>query len=138
MFIAPPAFAQDAKLDTAKIEQLTGAKGKMSEKEGVFKVSLPRDDLHDAVGGVKLTPAMGLTCWASFQPMGDHVMVMGDQVLTEDQVSPVMDAALQNGLSEGGISEPTTSSSRPRNDALGSVHQTYRCTRPKKSSRQKN
>src|SRR5690242_12391835 len=48
--------------------------------------------------GVKMTPAMGLTCWASFTRMGDHAMVMGDQVLLEDQVNPVMSVALDNGL----------------------------------------
>jgi hypothetical protein len=87
-----------AQLDTAKIEQLTGAKGKMDEKEGVFKVSMPRADLNVSAGGVKITPAMGLTCWAAFMKMGDHAMVMGDQVLTEDQVNPVMSVALESGL----------------------------------------
>src|SRR5947207_3371642 len=85
-----PCLAFSAGLDTGKIEQLTGAKGKMNEKEGVFKVSLPREDLKVDAGGVKITPAMGLTCWAAFKTMGDHAMVMGDQVLTEDQVNPVM------------------------------------------------
>src|SRR5438067_2317182 len=91
-------LAADVTLDTAKIEQLAGAKGKMSDKEGVFKVSMPRDDLAVTAGGVKITPPMGLTCWAAFKAMGDHAMVMGDQVLTEDQVNPVISAALDNGL----------------------------------------
>jgi hypothetical protein len=90
--------ATAASLDTAKIEQITGAKGKMDEKEGAFKVSMPRNDINVTAGGVKMTPAMGLTCWASFTSMGDHAMVMGDQVLTEDQVNPVMSVALDNGL----------------------------------------
>jgi hypothetical protein len=90
--------AADNALDSAKIEQLTGAKGKTDEKEGVFKVSLPRSDLNVNAGGVKITPPMGLTCWAAFTKMGDHDMVMGDQVLTEDQVNPVMSVALENGL----------------------------------------
>src|SRR3989440_7703870 len=85
-------------LDPAKIEQLTGAKGKMDEKEGVFKVSLPRSDINVTAAGVKMTPPMGLTCWAAFMKMGDHAMVMGDQVLLEDQVNPVMSVALENGL----------------------------------------
>jgi hypothetical protein len=92
-----PAFAAQL-LDTARIEQLTGAKGKMDEKEGVFKVSMPRIDLNVTAGDVKMTPAMGLTCWAAFMRMGDHAMVMGDQVLLEDQVNPVMSVALENGL----------------------------------------
>src|SRR3954453_7248368 len=88
----------DSKLDTAKIEQLTGAKGKMDEKEGVFKVSLPRTDLEVTAAGVRLTPPLGLTCWAAFKNVGDHTVVMGDQVLLEDQVNPVMSVALENGL----------------------------------------
>ena len=92
------AAAQGAKLDTSKIEQLTGAKGQMNEKEGVFKVSMPRADLNVSANGVRITPPLGLTCWAAFKRAGDHAMVMGDQVLLEDQVNPVMSVALENGL----------------------------------------
>ena len=90
--------AAETALDTGRIEQLTGAKGAFDEKEGVFKVSVPRTDLKVEVGGVHVTPAMGLTCWAAFQRVGDHTVVMGDQVLAPEQVNPVLDAALQNGL----------------------------------------
>lgn len=86
------------KIDTARIEQLTGAKGQLNEKEGVFKVNVPRTDLNVTVAGVKMTPPMGLTSWAAFQDVGDQTMVMGDMVVLEDQVNPVMDVALQNGL----------------------------------------
>src|SRR5258706_9476713 len=85
-------------LDTAKIEQLTGLKGVLNEKDGVFKVSYPRSDLHVISNGVTITPPMGLTAWAAFTKMGNGDMVMGDIVLTEDQVNPVMSAALDNGL----------------------------------------
>jgi uncharacterized protein DUF1259 len=85
-------------LDTAKIEQLTGAHGTLDEKEGVFKVSVPRSDLSVTVGGVKLTPPMGLTSWAAFKRAGSHTVVMGDLVLLQDQVNPVMSAALDVGL----------------------------------------
>src|SRR5947209_5804654 len=86
------------KLDTAKIEQLTGAKGQLNEKEGVLKVNAPRADLAVTVAGVKMTPPLGLTSWAAFQEVGDQTMVMGDMVVLEDQVNPVMDVALGNGL----------------------------------------
>jgi hypothetical protein len=86
------------KFDTAKIEQLTGAKGSLNEKEGVFRVSYPRTDLHVTAAGVHLTPPMGLTAWAAFTKIGKHTAVMGDMVLTEDQVNPAMSAALDNGL----------------------------------------
>ena len=81
-----------------KIEELTGMKGKLSEKDGVFKVSFPRSDIEATAAGAKLTPPMGLTAWAAFKVMGDHTMVMGDMVMTEDQVNPVMSVALENGL----------------------------------------
>jgi hypothetical protein len=84
--------------DGAQIEKLTGAKGKLDEKEGVFKVSVPRADLNVRVGGVHLTPPMGLTTWAAFTRAGTHTMVMGDLCLTEDQVNPVMSAALDASL----------------------------------------
>ena len=90
--------AADPALDTAKIEQLTGGKGELNTQEGVFKVSVPRADLAVTVAGVKLTPPLGLTSWAAFQQMGPQTMVMGDLVLLEDQVNPVMSVALTNGL----------------------------------------
>src|SRR5229473_2662868 len=96
--VKQPAAAKDANLDTAKIEELTGAKGKLDEKEGAFKVSVPRSDLSVTAAGVHLTPPMGLTSWAAFKRAGTHTMVMGDTVLLEDQVNPVMSVALDNGL----------------------------------------
>ena len=97
--IAVLLAAQPAsKLDTAKIEQLTGLKGKLDEKEGAFKISYPRDDIGATAAGVKLTPPLGLTAWAAFSGGGAHTMVMGDVVLTEDQVNSAMSTALDNGL----------------------------------------
>ena len=90
--------AADPALDTAKIEQLTGAKGDLNTQEGVFKVNVPRTDLAVTAAGVKMTPPMGLTSWAAFQQVGPQTIVMGDIVLLEDQVNPVMSAALTNGL----------------------------------------
>ncbi|MFI3118847.1 MAG: DUF1259 domain-containing protein [Methylococcaceae bacterium] len=84
--------------DTAKIEQLTGAKGKLDAAENVFKVTVPRNDLTVTVAGVKMTPATGFTSWAAFTPAGDKTMVMGDMVLQENQINPVMSTALENGI----------------------------------------
>jgi hypothetical protein len=98
VILAASPHTHAAALDTARIEQLTGAKGRLDRVAGVFKVSVPRTDLALAVGGVKLTPPSGLTSWAAFEPMGAEAMVMGDMVLTEDQVNPVMSIALENGL----------------------------------------
>ena len=96
--LAAPAAGAKNGLDTARIEQLTGLKGKWNEKEGVFKVEMPRSDLAVTAAGSKLIPPLGLTAWAAFTKAGAHTVVMGDMVLTEDQVNPAMSAALDNGL----------------------------------------
>ncbi len=93
-----PSIAARAKLDTAKIEQLTGLKGELNEKEGVYTVRSPRSDLQITTAGVKMNPAMGLTSYAAFMKAGAMTMVMGDTTLLEDQVNPVMSVALENGL----------------------------------------
>jgi hypothetical protein len=100
MFLATVALsiAAGGKFDTAKIEQLTGTKGELNEKEGVFKVSAPRTDLEVTAAGVKMNPAMGLTSYAAFIRVGAKTMVMGDTTLLEDQVNPVMSVALDSGL----------------------------------------
>jgi len=100
VLVATSAFATSPKapFDTAKIEELAGAKGSYNEKEDVFKISVPRNDLSITAAGVRLTPPMGLTSWAAFKKAGEHTVIMGDIVLLEDQVNPVMSAALGNGL----------------------------------------
>src|SRR6266568_9228036 len=93
------AFGAGAKFDTAKIEQITGLKGTFNEAEAVFKVSAPRSDVRVDVDGWQMPPFMGLTSWAAFTPgKGAETMVMGDLVLFQDEVNPVMSAALDNGL----------------------------------------
>ena len=94
----PAAQGTAPALDTASIERLTGAKGALDAKEGVFKVSVPRTDLAVTSAGVHITPPMGLTSWAAFKRAGGQAMVMGDLVLLEEQVNPVLSAALDNGL----------------------------------------
>jgi Domain of Unknown Function (DUF1259) len=89
-----------AALDSAKIEAATGLKGTLNEAEGVFKVSAPRTDVKIAVDGWQMPPFMGLTSWAAFTAgKSAEAMVMGDLVLFQDEVNPVMSAALDAGLS---------------------------------------
>jgi hypothetical protein len=87
-----------AGLDTARIDQLTGLKGKFNEKEGVYKVTFPRNDVKVVVDGWTMPPFMGLGTWATFTETKDGAMVMGDTVLFEDEVNAAMIAALDNGL----------------------------------------
>jgi len=91
-------MSAEPRLDTATIERLTGNKGEFNEQEGVFTVRAPRTDLDVHVAGAQLTPSLGLTSWAAFQQTKDETMVMGDMVLLEDQINPVMSVALENGL----------------------------------------
>jgi len=88
-----------ADLDTARIDELTGLKGKFNDKEGVYKVTFPRNDVKVVVDAWMMPPFMGLGTWAAFTK-GAHTeaMVMGDTVLFEDEVNPAMSAALDNGL----------------------------------------
>jgi hypothetical protein len=87
-------------LDTARIDKITGLKGKLNEKEGVYRISFPRDDVKVAVDGWVMPPFMGLGTWAAFtEASKSEDIVMGDTVLFEDEVNAVMSVALDNGLS---------------------------------------
>lgn len=87
-------------LDNAKIETLTGLKGTFNEQEKVFKVTFPRGDLGVAVDGWKMPAFMGLTAWAAFtEGVGAEAMVMGDLILMQDEVNPVMSTLFDAGLS---------------------------------------
>jgi hypothetical protein len=91
--------ADEVAVDTATIQAITGLKGVSNQKEGTFKVSKPRDDVSVTVEQSHMAPFMGLTSWAAFMPSGkDSAIVMGDIVLFQDEVNPVMSAALNAGL----------------------------------------
>jgi hypothetical protein len=98
IFTALIDLVSAANLDTARIDQLTGLKGKLNEKEGVYKVTFPRNDVKVVVDGWTMPPFMGLGTWAAFTATKDGAMVMGDTVLFEDEVNATMSAALDNGL----------------------------------------
>lgn len=96
--VASSVFAQAPAFDPAPIEQATGIKPTYNAKENVYKVTRARPNLA-AVDGWKLPPFLGTSSYAAFAPTGaGKVMVMGDNVLYEDEVPAAMDAALQNGL----------------------------------------
>src|SRR5438552_2454696 len=99
IFIAFITASVAAGLNTARIDELTGLKGKMNEKEGVYKVTFPRDDVKVVVDGWAMPPFMGLGTWAAFKGESDKAIVMGDTVLFEDEVNAAISAALDNGLS---------------------------------------
>jgi hypothetical protein len=98
-FFVSMAATASAALDTAKIDLLTGLKGKFNENEGVYKITFPRNDVKVIVGGWTMPPFMGLGTWAAFKESKTGALVMGDTVLFEDEVNTAMAAALDNGLS---------------------------------------
>jgi len=99
LFLCTMASVRAAALDIATIERIIGVKGVLDTNENVFKVSAPRTDVKVSVDGWAMPPFMGLGSWAAFteQRAGD-VMVMGDTVLFQDELNPVMSVALDNGL----------------------------------------
>ena len=99
IFCATIAAALAAALDAAKIDQVTGLKGKLNEKENAYKVTWPRGDVKVTVDGWSMPPFMGLGTWAAFTGSNEKALMMGDTVLFEDEVSAAMTAALDNGLS---------------------------------------
>ena len=83
----------------AQIDQATGAKGAYTAAEDVYRVTFPRTDVPVAIEGRAMHPFMGFTSWAAFTPHSkSELMVMGDLVLFEDEVNPVMSVAFANGL----------------------------------------
>ena len=65
---------------------------------GVYRVGLPRTDLKATLDGVELKPGFALGGWLAFEKMGDEGMVMGDLVLTMDEVNPVMTKLAAGGI----------------------------------------
>jgi len=98
LFCLASIAAGSTALDTGKIDQITGLKGRLNEKEGVYKVTFPRNDVKVVVDGWTMPPFMGLGTWAAFTSTKDGAMVMGDTVLFEDEVNAAMSAALNNDL----------------------------------------
>src|SRR5829696_692230 len=81
-------------------QQIASGLGKQGTEMpgGVYRVGLPRTDLEVTLDGVAIKPALALGSWLAFKPMGNEVMVMGDLVLTEDEVNPVL-----KRLEDGGV-----------------------------------
>ena len=93
-----PSLAATAQTDW--MSRVGDALGKTGSEMpgGVYRVGLPRTDLKATLDGVELKAGFALGSWLAFQKMGDDAMVMGDLVLTSEEVSPVM-----KKLEEGGI-----------------------------------
>lgn len=100
MLAAQFAHAEVTAAQRAAIDTGTAAKGTYTAAEDVYRVAFPRTDVAVTVDGRALHPFQGLTSWAAFTPEGHggQLMVMGDLVLFEDELNPVMSVALNGGL----------------------------------------
>src|SRR5215472_6008030 len=91
------ASATAAAVDWSKVDQAMGRKG-ADQAGGVHRYSFPRSDLSVTVDGVAIKPALALGGWIAFQPSGSGAMFMGDLVLTDTEISPVMARLIADGV----------------------------------------
>src|SRR5262245_61021109 len=88
-------------LDTLAIERIIGIKGKSNK--GEYKITIPQNDLDVKADGFKIIPAMGLGTWVAFTPAKDGAMIMGDIVVTENDLGPVQQEIIKQGLTSTAI-----------------------------------
>jgi hypothetical protein len=88
------AHAQD--IDWQKVDETLGRKPAVSGD--VHRYGFPRTDLTVTLDGVTIKPALALGGWVAFKPMHGDVMAMGDLVLLETEINPVMAKMIANGL----------------------------------------
>lgn len=78
------------------IDTTLGRRGTVTGE--VHRYAFPRSDLHVTLDGVAIKPALALGGWVSFTPTNDGAMMMGDLVLLQEEINPVMTVAIENGL----------------------------------------
>jgi hypothetical protein len=93
------AQTANEKSEWKPVEDAMGRSGKLQPGD-VFKFGMPRKDLQVTVNGVQVKPGLALGSWAAFKKMGEEAMVMGDLVLTTDEVEPVMLKLQQEGIEQ--------------------------------------
>src|SRR5438093_10614373 len=92
--IATVATAQE--IDWKKVDSALGKIGAVSGE--VHRYAFPRSDLQVTVDGVAIRPALALGGWVAFMPMRGEAMVMGDVVLLETEINPVMAKLIEGGI----------------------------------------
>ncbi len=83
-----PVIVAAQGLDAAKIDEAMGRSGQQTGD--VYRLGFPRTDVHVSVGGVEIKPGLALGSWAAFAGNDNAAMVMGDLVLLENELTPVM------------------------------------------------
>jgi hypothetical protein len=94
---APVARAYAADTDWQSVDQIFSRKPAVVSGD-VRRYGFPRTDLNVTLDGVTIKPALALGGWVAFKPMGQDVMVMGDLVLLETEINPVMAKMIASGL----------------------------------------
>ena len=92
---ATAAYAQE--IDWSKVDTAFGRKAAVVSGD-VHRYGFPRTDLSVTLDGVTIKPALALGGWVAFKPMGQQTMVMGDLVLLESEINPVMAKMIENGI----------------------------------------
>jgi len=95
--LATPVGASAADIDWSKVDQAIGRKG-TEQAGGVHRYGFPRSDLQVTVDGVPIKPALALGGWIAFQPTPAGAMFMGDLVLTDTEISSVMQRLIADGV----------------------------------------
>jgi Domain of Unknown Function (DUF1259) len=90
------AAADAQSIDWAKVDGIFGRTGAVGG--AVHRYGFPRTDLQVTLDGVTIRPTLALGGWVAFQPMGNAVMAMGDLVLLQSEVNPVMAKLLEGGV----------------------------------------
>src|SRR5215203_9859 len=92
-------LSQAARADAIDWKKVDAALGKTATVSGeVHRYGLPRSDLHVTLDGVAIKPALALGGWVAFAPMQGEAMLMGDLVLLDTEITPVMTKLLDSGL----------------------------------------
>jgi hypothetical protein len=91
-----PTIVNAADIDWKKVDAALGKSAAVSGE--VHRYGLPRSDLHVTLDGVAIKPALALGGWVAFAPMHGEAMVMGDLVLQDTEITPVMTKLLEGGL----------------------------------------
>src|SRR3954452_19864241 len=92
--LAGAANAQE--IDWKKVDEAMGRSATVTSD--VHRYGLPRTDLHVTLDGVDIKPGLALGGWLAFEEMGGQAMLMGDLVLTEAEINPVMAKVLAEGI----------------------------------------
>jgi Domain of Unknown Function (DUF1259) len=98
-------FAQTQEYSTATWKPVEAALGRSGQMQpgGVYKFALPRKDMKVVKDGVTVAPGLALGSWLAFKKTGSETMVMGDLVLTEEEIEPVMLKLQQEGIEQSAI-----------------------------------